>query len=80
MGQLNARPVAAEVNDILYEIEPQFNYRPDLLAHFLYGSSKLWWVFMQRNMDIIQDPIFDFTAGTMIYVPQRSKLFQVLGI
>ena len=77
---LNIRAVSAEPDDFLYTIEPQYEYRPDLLAYDLYGEASLWWVFTQRNMDALQDPIFDFTAGTMIYVPQRSKLFQVLGI
>jgi len=63
---LQIRPVAAEQDDYLYTIEPQYTYRPDLLAFDLYGTSKLWWVFSQRNLDIIQDPIFDFTPGTQI--------------
>lgn len=80
MGQLNARPVSAESDDILYSIEPQFNYRPDLLANYLYGTSKLWWVFTQRNMDVLRDPIFDFRVGVKIYIPKKSSLFKVLGI
>jgi hypothetical protein len=80
LAQLNARPVAAEPDDILYTIEPQFNYRPDLFAYFLYGTTKLWWVFAQRNVDVIRDPIFDFKVGTQIYIPKKSSLFKVLGI
>ena len=49
---LQIRPVAAEQDDYLYTIEPQYTYRPDLLAFDLYGTSKLWWVFSQRNLDI----------------------------
>jgi hypothetical protein len=74
------RPVAAEDDDILYSIEPQFNHRPDLLAYYLYDSTKLWWVFTQRNLDVIQDPIFDFRAGVEIYVPKKSGLFKLLGL
>jgi hypothetical protein len=74
------RPVAAEDDDILYSIEPQFNQRPDLLAYYLYDSTKLWWVFTQRNLDVIQDPIFDFRAGVEIYVPKKSGLFKLLGL
>lgn len=74
------RPVPAEVDDVLYEIPPQFNFRPDLLSYAAYDTPKLWWVFMQRNMDIIQDPIFDFVAGTKIYLPKKSKLFRELGL
>lgn len=80
LAQFNIRPVSAEPDDWVYAIEPQYNYRPDLLANDLYGSSKLWWVFTQRNMDIIKDPIFDFKTGTKIYIPKKSSLFQVLGI
>lgn len=77
---LSIRPVAAQVDDYLYTIEPQYNYRPDLLAHDLYGTSKLWWVFVQRNMDIMQDGIFDFRTGVQIYLPKKSGLLKVLGI
>lgn len=74
------RPVAAEDDDILYVIEPQFNYRPDLLANYLYDTPKLWWVFAQRNMDVIRDPIFDFRSGVEIYVPKQEGLFKLLGL
>jgi hypothetical protein len=80
LGYLNARSISAEPDDYLYSIEPQYNYRPDLLAYDLYGSTKLWWVFMQRNMDVIRDPLFDFKVGTQIYIPKKSSLFEVLGI
>lgn len=80
LAQLNARPVAAENDDILYTIEPQFDLRPDLLSYVVYGTPKLWWVFIQRNMDVLRDPIFDFTVGTQIFVPKKSSLFKVLGI
>jgi len=60
---LTIRPVSAEPDDFLYTIESQYMYRPDLLAFDLYGEAGLWWVFMQRNMDVIEDPIFDFVPG-----------------
>lgn len=77
---LSIRPVAAEADDYLYTIEPQYNYRPDLLAYDLYGTPKLWWVFMQRNMDIMQDSVFDFRTGVQIYLPKKSGLLKVLGL
>ena len=80
LGILKIRPVAAEADDFLYTIEPQYTRRPDLLSYDLYGTSKLWWVFIQRNLDILQDPIYDFIPGTQIYIPKRSGLFKVLGI
>ncbi len=77
---LSIRTVSAESDDFLYTIQPQYNLRPDLLAYDLYGDPALWWVFVQRNMDTIQDPIFDFTAGTKIYIPKNSSLTEMLGL
>jgi hypothetical protein len=80
LDTLTIRPVSAEVDDFLYTIQPQYTYRPDLLAYDLYGTSALWWVFMQRNMDILQDPILDFVPGTQIYICKKSSLTTALGI
>jgi len=80
MDILNIRPIPADSDDFLYEIEPQYTYRPDLLAYDLYGTSKLWWVFTQRNMDIIKDPIFDMVPGTKIFIPKSSKLKARLNV
>lgn len=77
---LDIRPVPAEADDFLYTIENQYRHRPDLLAYDLYGSPKLWWVFVQRNMSIIKDPIFDFVPGTKIYLPKKSNLERLLGV
>ena len=80
LGNFNIRPVSAEPDDIPYTIDPHYNYRPDLLSYDLYGTPKLWWVFTQRNMNVIRDPIFDFKVGTLIYIPKKTTLFKVLGI
>lgn len=77
---LQIRPVAAEPDDFVYTIEPQYTHRPDLLAYDLYGTSKLWWVFTQRNLDVLQDPIYDFIPGVEIYIPKQAGLFSVLGL
>jgi hypothetical protein len=76
---LSIRPVSAEVDDFLYTLESQYTYRPDLLSYDLYQTPKLWWVFMQRNLDVIQDPIFDFVPGIQIYLPKAASLEEVLG-
>jgi hypothetical protein len=80
LGIMSIRPVSAEPDDFLYTIQSQYTYRPDLLAHDLYGASSLWWVFMQRNLDVIQDPILDFVPGIKIYIPKNSSLKNVLGL
>jgi len=77
---MSIRAVSSQVDDFLYTIQPQYTYRPDLLAFDLYGDPNLWWVFTQRNMDVLQDPIFDFVPGTKIYIPKKSGLNTVLGI
>lgn len=77
---LQIRPVPAEDDDILYVVQPQYTYRPDLLAYDLYGSQKLWWVFAQRNLDILKDPIYDLVAGVEIYLPKGPNLSRILGV
>lgn len=80
LDKLVIRPVSAESDDFLYTIEPQYTHRPDLLSYDIYGTSSLWWVFTQRNLDVIQDPIFDFVPGVQIYLPKSSSLKSILGI
>jgi alpha-L-fucosidase len=72
--------VPAESDDFKYVIENQYRHRPDLLAFDLYGDPKLWWVFVQRNMDVIKDCIYDFEPGTVIFIPKKSNLQNYLGI
>ena len=77
---LSIRPVPKQSDDILYTIEVQYTHRPDLLAYDLYGNKDLWWVFAQRNMDIIKDPIYDFEEGVEIYLPKGPQLRKLLGL
>lgn len=79
LGFFVPRPIPVSNNDILWEIAPTYTYRPDLLAFDLYGSRELWWVFAQRNVDILKDPVFDFISGTKIYLPQETNLRKTLG-
>lgn len=77
---LSIRPVPAEDDDILYTVQPQYAFRPDLLAYDLYGSHHLWWVFAQRNMDTIKDPINDLVPGVKIFLPKGPSLASLLGV
>jgi hypothetical protein len=77
---LTIRPVPSESDDFKYVIENQYRHRPDLLAYDLYGDPKLWWVFTQRNMDTLRDPVYDFEPGTVIYIPKKRNLQSYLGI
>lgn len=80
LSYFKIRPVSADKDDPIYAIEPQYTHRPDLLSFDLYGTPKLWWVFMQRNMDKLQDPIFDFVPGVEIYLPKKESLKAILGL
>ena len=80
LGKFEIRPIPAEDDDFLYEVETQYTHRPDLLAYDLYGNSKLWWVFAQRNMDVLKDPVFDLVPGVKIFVPKGPNLKSVLGV
>lgn len=74
------RPIPKLPGDRYWVITPTYNNRPDMLAYDLYNNAKLWWVFASRNPNTLQDPMFDFTTGTGIYLPENSTLIQVLGI
>lgn len=73
------RPIPRFSDDIIFKINSTYNYRPDLLAYDLYGDSRLWWVFAQRNPNALVDPLFDFTEGTEIWLPKLDTLKRVLG-
>jgi len=77
---LNPRTLTAEQDDQSYTIERTYAYRPDLLAYDLYGSPRLWWVFVQRNPDQLEDPIYDFKPGVTIQLPKKENLLRDLGI
>ena len=77
---LNYRAIPKFTDDVLFTIPPQYEYRPDLLAFDLYGDSTLWWVFAVRNPNTLIDPLWDFAANTVIYLPKKATLQTALGI
>ena len=77
---LNNLPnIPASSTDEEYDIGNGYDERPDLLAHQLYGSSRLWWVFALRNPDVIVDPIRDFKSGTRIFLPGTDVINDITG-
>ena len=73
------RPIPKYDDDVIFEINETYNMRPDLLAYDLYGDSELWWVFAQRNPDVLKNPLLNFKPGTLIYVPNIDTLRTALG-
>jgi len=79
MGIWNPRYVPASPSDQLISISHAYNLRPDLLANDLYGDPNLWWVFAQRNPNILaSDPLGNFVSGIQIYIPDASALKSAL--
>ena len=74
------RSIPKYPDDPKFTINPTYNQRPDLLAYDLYGTSKLWWVFAQRNPNTLIDPLNDFTTGTIIFLPKKSTLVTAFGV
>jgi Base plate wedge protein 53 len=72
--------IPIDPTDVQYQIDIIYGNRPDLLAFDLYGDASLWWVFAIRNPNVLQDPIFDFVPGVIIYVPQKTNLTAALGL
>jgi hypothetical protein len=73
------RPLPKESDDLSFNINLTYQYRPDLLAHDLYSDARLWWVFYQRNPNTLTKPPLDFVVGTTIYLPKITTLKSVLG-
>jgi hypothetical protein len=73
------RPVPKLPDDVLFQLNLTYQYRPDLLAFDLYGDSRLWWVFYQRNPNTLMAPPLDFAAGVAIYLPKLATLKSALG-
>jgi len=73
------RPIPKLDSDVKFIITETYNMRPDLLAFDLYEDSELWWVFAQRNPDVLKNPLIDFSVGTVIQVPTITTLRDTLG-
>ncbi len=70
----NYRAIPPDSTDIIYTLDSKYHHRPDLFAYDVYGDSRLWWVFINMNMDTIKDPIWDFKSGTTIRYATKDRL------
>ncbi len=73
------RPIPAQSDDILMQINNTYQYRPDLLSYDLYQTPNLWWVFYQRNPNTLNKPPVDFVQGTEIFIPKLETLRAALN-
>jgi hypothetical protein len=74
------KTIQASSTDAVYQIDPVYRYRPDMLAYDMYNDATLWWVFAVRNPDILIDPVFSFVPPTIIYVPTLQTVKTSLGL
>jgi len=80
LDTLNYRNIPAQSDDILFTVTKNYEHRPDLLAHDIYGDVGLWWVFVVRNSAVMSDPIFDMISGVKIYLPKITTINKALGL
>lgn len=80
LDQITPRYIPSSIDDVPYQIDSVYNFRPDLLSNDIYQTPKLWWVFAMRNPNDLRDPINDFVNGTIIMLPTLSNLKKYLGI
>lgn len=71
---MSKRYIFPDSFDEVYVIEQKYNMRPDLLSYDRYGTTKYWWVFAARNMNILKDPIRDFKTGIEIRLPNKNAI------
>jgi hypothetical protein len=79
IGSYKHRSIPTSGSDETFTITTKYQYRPDLLAHDLYGNAAYWWVFSSRNPGSLRDPVWDFTTGKIIIIPTHSHLKASLG-
>lgn len=68
------QPLFPADSDRIYTIEPKYNLRPDKLSKELFGNERLYYIFSDLNPDELEDPIYDFTAGTTIRIPTKDRV------
>jgi hypothetical protein len=68
--------VKAAVSYQNWKIPPKFEYRPDLISHYFYGTPELWWVIVEFN-EFFRVPQ-DFYADRLIKIPNANQLTSLL--
>lgn len=72
------RKINKSDDDLIIEIMPRFNKRPDRLAFELYGKSELAWILLQYNT--ILDINDEFITGKFINAPHPNRvIFDILN-
>jgi len=59
-----------------WKIPAKYEYRPDLISNFFYGTPQLWWVLVEYN-EFFKVPQ-DFYADRLIMIPDANQLTSLL--
>lgn len=62
-------------SDIMWEIEPGFENRIDLISKKFYGTSQFDWVIEQVND--LRDPIRDIRVGRKLLIPTIESIYRL---
>lgn len=71
------------INNIIQQVEWQnwkiptkWEFRPDLISNFFYGTPKLWWLLQEYNQFFRMPQ--DFYADRVIKVPDSNQVVSLL--
>jgi hypothetical protein len=59
-----------------YTVPPEFEHRPDLIAHRFYADVDLWWVICSVNNILL--PLRDLAAGMTLVIPEKTNVDKAL--
>lgn len=75
IADLPELPISSD--DEFWAIEGKYHQRPDKLAKEKYGNADFYYVFLLANMDLMEDPVFDFEEGLYIRVPSKNNVRRI---
>lgn len=67
----------SSVNTEIVTISHNYENRPDLYSYYLYNTPRYLWTFKYLNPSVLQNPIWDFKAGTEIRIFRPNYLAKV---
>ena len=63
-------------DDTFFEVTAEFEHRPDLIAHEIYGNEQLYWVIAFDNK--MKDPFAQTTIGKILRIPDLENQFKTI--
>lgn len=76
IGWWERKPLPRHASDATFVLEAKYHKRPDLLAHDIYGTTKLMWLVLQYNN--IVDINIEFVEGQTVVLPTKVRVYSEL--